>query len=197
MDRFRNTRQPDWDWWGKLWPTPALTLRQLGFASGDSVVEIGCGNGYFAVPAARIVEPAPVYALDIDESLLEELDRLAEHQEIDNLVPIYGDARSLPEHVPGPVDVGLIANTFHGIEEPEPFVEAAVAALTDNGQFVVVNWQDRPRETTTLAGEARGPPTVRRLSPGETRARVESAADLTLSRRVDLPPYHYGLVFER
>lgn len=90
MDRFRNTGQPDWDWWGRVWPTPGATLRQLGLVPGDRVVEIGSGNGYFALPAARIADPATVYAVDVDRSLLAELDALATEQGIDNITAIKG-----------------------------------------------------------------------------------------------------------
>lgn len=197
MDRFQNTRQPDWDWWGKLWPTPGETLRRLGLSAGNSVVEIGSGNGYFALPAARIVNPAPVYAVDLDSELLEELERLADQQDVENVVPVHGDARSLTDHVPDPVDVGLLANAFHGIEDPVAVVEEVVSALTEDGRFIVVNWRDLPRETTTVAGEPRGPPTDLRVSPDETREIVEGTADVTLARRIELPPYHYGLTFER
>lgn len=197
MDRFRNTKQPDWDWWGKLWPTPGDTLRRLGLSTGTSLVAVGSGNGYFALPAARITDPAPVYALDVDGSLLEELDRIADQQAIENVVPVEGDARSLAHHLPEPVEVCLIANTFHGIEQPTPFVEAVVDALVEDGEFVVVNWLDRPSETTTVAGQPRGPPTERRLAPEATRHLVEDAADFTLAREFELPPYHYALVFGR
>lgn len=197
MDRFQNTGQPDWDWWGRLWPTPGATLRQLGLSTGDRLVEIGCGNGYFVLPAARIVAPAPVYAIDLDTGVLDELEHLADHQEIGNVVPVHGDARSLAAHVPDPVDVALIANTFHGVENPVPFVDDVVRVLDEDGRFVVVNWWDRPRETTTVAGEPRGPPTDLRLSATETREIVETAADLTLAQQVELPPYHYALVFDR
>ncbi|QZX98241.1 class I SAM-dependent methyltransferase [Halobaculum rubrum] len=197
MDRFRNTGQPDWDWWGRLWPTPGETLRDLGVASGDSLAEIGSGNGYFALPAARIVDPATVYALDVDEALLAELSTLADRAGIANVEPIHGDARRLHEHLPGPVDVCLLANAFHGIAEPDPFVEAVADALAPGGRFVVVNWMDRPREETTVAGEPRGPPTELRLSPAETERRIAGASDFRTARRVDLPPYHYALVLER
>lgn len=197
MDRFQNTRQPDWDWWGKLWPTPSETLRQLGLSTGDALVEIGSGNGYFTLPAARIVDPEPVYALDLDASLLEELDHLAEQQKIDTIVPVHGDARSLADHMPGTVDVGLIANTFHGIETPATFVEEVIAVLTEDGRVIIVNWRDLPRETTTVAGEPRGPPTDLRISPAETREIVEGAADVSLAQEIELPPYHYALIFQR
>jgi SAM-dependent methyltransferase len=197
MDRFQNTRQPDWDWWGKLWPAPGETLRELGLSAGASVAEIGSGNGYFALPAARIADPARVYALDVDESLLDELAEVADLQGIDNVVPVHGDARSLTEHLPATVDVGLMANTFHGIDDPVAVVEQAAAFLASDGTFVVINWRDSPRETTTVAGQPRGPPSDIRLSPAETKRIVENATDLSVARQTDLPPYHYALTFER
>ncbi|WP_084383911.1 class I SAM-dependent methyltransferase [Halalkalicoccus paucihalophilus] len=168
MDRFQNTRQPDWEWWSRLWPTPGATLRRLGIEPGTSLAEVPCGNGYFALPAARITDSGVVYALDLDEELLNELETLADQQDIENIVPIHGDARTLTEYLPEPVDTVLMANTFHGIEDKEPFVQQAFEARHSDGRFIIVNWLDLPRETTTVTGEPRGPPTDLRLSPTET-----------------------------
>jgi ubiquinone/menaquinone biosynthesis C-methylase UbiE len=157
---------------------------------------VGSGNGYFALPAARITDPAPVYALDVDEGLLADLDDIVAEQGIGNVETVRGDARSLTDHLPGVVDIVLIANTFHGVEATDTLVAEASDALAPGGQFVVVNWEDRPRETTTVAGEPRGPPTALRLSPEATERAVRDAAAFDLRRRVDLPPFHYALVFE-
>ncbi|MFW6000094.1 MAG: class I SAM-dependent methyltransferase [Halorubrum sp.] len=197
MERFQNTGQPDWDWWGKLWPTPGATLRDLGLGAGQSVAEVGCGSGYFALPAARIVEPAPVYAVDLDEALLDELESLAERQAIENVVPVHGDARDPGELLPEPVDALVVANTFHGVEGRAAFVERAFEAVEPGGTLIVVNWNVRPREATTVGDEPRGPPTELRMTPEETEAVVTGSAAFELDRRVDLPPYHYALVFRR
>lgn len=197
MDRFQNTRQPDWEWWSRLWPTPGATLRRLGIEPGTSLAEVPCGNGYFALPAARITDSGVVYALDLDEALLEELRTLADQQGIENIVPIHGDARTLTEHLPEPVDTVLIANTFHGVEDKEAFVQQAFEALHSDGRFIIINWLDLPRETTTIAGEPRGPPTDLRLSPTETESIVREASNCRLVEHVELPPYHYALVFRR
>lgn len=197
MERFQNTKPPDLDWWARLWPTPGATLRRLGVARGESLVEVGSGDGYFALPAARIVDPATVYALDIDEGLLADLETWADQQGIENVTPVHGDARELAANLPERVEFALVANTFHGVEVPAALVGQAYDALQPGGRLAVVNWHDRPREETAVDGVARGPPTDLRLSPEAMTDIVVDATDFRLERHVDLPPHHYGIVFER
>jgi len=197
MDRFQNTGQPDWDWWGRLWPAPGETLREVGVEPGDTLAEIGSGNGYFALPAARITAPATVYAVDIDSSLLAELSHLADLQSVENIETIDCDARTLSERLPEPVDTVMVANIFHGIDDPTSFVREAFDSLRPDGRLVIFNWYDTPRETTRIDGEPRGPPTELRMTPEETQQCVLDAADVTLERTIELPPYHYAMVFER
>lgn len=197
MKRFQNTGQPDWDWWGKLWPTPGATLRTLGIFAGESVAEVGSGSGYFALPAARIVEPAPVYALDLDDELLAGLEQHADQQHIENVVPLHGDARDLAAVLPTRVDTVLIANTFHGVDDQQGIIEQAAEALEPGGRLTIINWHDTPRETTTVGAEPRGPPTALRMTPDQTRDSVLSVSAFEPVREIDLPPYHYALVFER
>lgn len=191
MDRFRNTRQPDWEWWGELWPNPQRVLQKLGIEADEALADIGSGNGYFTLPAAELVVPAPVYAVDIDTELLAELSENAEQAGLSNIQCIDGDARELESLLPELVDVVLIANTFHGVEEPAMFAQQAYQSLTLDGRLIVVNWHNRPKEETPVAGKPRGPPTELRLPPEQTENQL-SPAPFTTTRLVDLPPYHYA-----
>jgi|GEM_PF-6258486 len=64
------------------------------------------------------------------------------------------------------------------------------------GHFAIVNWHQRPREETVILGEPRGPKTELRLVPEQTTEAVAKSG-LRLANLVEIPPYHYGAVFER
>ena len=169
MDLFRNTAQPDEDWWATLWPDPADTLRRLGI-DGGTLADVACGDGYFTVPAADLVDR--VYAVDLDADLLGDLEDRARAAAVENVDPIQGDARTLPSLLPEPVETVLFANTFHGVDDGTAFAETVRGALTDDGRFVVVNWHDRPPQgyhrSWRTPRPARGPPHVA-VSDGRRR----------------------------
>ncbi|WP_129114221.1 class I SAM-dependent methyltransferase [Halegenticoccus tardaugens] len=194
MARFRNTGQPDWDWWRELWGDPGETLRAVGADEAGSLVDVGCGDGYFTIRAAERCD-GPVYGVDLDGDLLADLRARAADAGVD-VIAIRGDARDLPDLLPTTVDVALFANAFHGVDDKVEFAGGVRDALVDGGRFAVVNWRPLPREETVVGGEPRGPPTELRLTPTETREAVE-AAGFDHVEIVDLPPYHYGAVFER
>jgi ubiquinone/menaquinone biosynthesis C-methylase UbiE len=195
MSRFQNTRQPDWEWWEELWSNPTDMLQSCGISPGQSVADIGSGNGYFTLPAGKLVDDTPVYAIDVDKELLVELSTTAQTQGLTNINAIHADARNLTDVLPEPVDVVLIANTFHGVEDKVGFTKQVYQSLRPNGRFIIVNWRNLPKEETTVAGTARGPPKELRMSAIETREIIAEIFDDI--QEVDLPPYHYALIGER
>jgi SAM-dependent methyltransferase len=98
--------------------------------------------------------------------------------------------------VPEPADFVFMANAFHGVPDRPRLARAVREALKPAGRFAIVNWHRRPREETTVLGEPRGPKTELRLSSAQTVEAVE-AGGLRLVEIVEIPPYHYGAVFER
>jgi 2-polyprenyl-3-methyl-5-hydroxy-6-metoxy-1,4-benzoquinol methylase len=192
---FPATSMPDRDWWAALWPDPASLLLSLGVSPGMTVLDLCCGDGYFTAPLAKIVD-GRVYALDLDPKMIELARLEASRQGVSVLKWITADARDIEQLIPEQVDFVLIANTFHGVPDQAGLVRAVAKTLKRRGLFAVVNWHQLPREQTTVLGQPRGPKTDMRMPPEAVEVVVEPVG-FGFGRTVDLPPYHYGVVFER
>jgi ubiquinone/menaquinone biosynthesis C-methylase UbiE len=190
---FQGTEMPTAGWWEALWPDPAGVLAAVGLEPGMEVIDVCCGDGWFTLPIAKLAHR--VVAIDIDPDLLEVArHRLAENG-VTNCDFVAGDAYALAELVPRPVDFIYMANAFHGVPDQPRLARAVRDTLKPGGRFAIVNWHRRPREETVILGEPRGPMTELRLSPEQTAKAVEPSG-LKLARLVEIPPYHYGAVFE-
>jgi len=191
---FPATVMPDRDWWHALWPDPDGVISALGIEPGMTVVDLGCGDGYFTSAIARQVAPGRVVGFDLDPEMLEQAQAAWEGPP--NCDWLLGDAMELSRLLDAPADYVLIANTFHGAPDKTGLAREVAAALKPTRRFAIVNWHSRPREETTVLGQPRGPSTELRMSPEQTRSVVEPAG-FSLGTVVELPPYHYGAVFVR
>jgi SAM-dependent methyltransferase len=191
---FKGTEMPTAGWWEALWPDPAAVVARVGIAGGMHVVDLCAGDGWFTSPIAKAA--ARVTAVDIDDKLLDVArSRLAEAG-IANCAFVAGDAYDIAGLVARPADFVFMANAFHGVPEKTRLARAVARTLVPHGRFAIVNWHACPREQTTILGEPRGPATELRMPPEATRAVVEPAG-FRLREMVELPPYHYGAVFEK
>lgn len=189
---FPATGMPDRNWWHALWPDPDGVVRTLRIEPGMTVVDLGCGYGYFTAAIARQVGSGHVVGFDLDSVMLEQAQ--AACGGMANCDWLLGDAMEMSRLLGVPADYVLIANTFHGVPDKTALAREAAAALKPDGHFAIVNWYPLPREETTILGQPRGPGTELRMSPEQTRAVVEPAG-FELEALVELPPYHYGAIF--
>jgi SAM-dependent methyltransferase len=190
---FQGTEMPTAGWWEALWPDPAGVLAAVGLRHGMDVIDLCSGDGWFTLQIAKVARH--VSAIDIDPHLLE----VARHRLVESGVTncdfIVGDAYEVAKLTTA-VDFVFMANAFHGVPDRSRLAYAVEIALKANGFFAIVNWHKRPREETPILGEPRGPKTELRMSPEETRKFVEGHG-LKFINTVEIPPYHYGVVFRR
>jgi SAM-dependent methyltransferase len=114
---------------------------------------------------------------------------------ITNCAFIAGDAYNIAK-LAAPADFVFMANAFHGVPDRSRLAQAVGSALKADGYFAIVNWHKRPREETPILGEPRGPKTELRMSPEETIKSV-TGRGLKFIKVVEIPPYHYGVMFQR
>jgi ubiquinone/menaquinone biosynthesis C-methylase UbiE len=189
---FEATEMPSAAWWEALWPDPAAVLGAVGLIPGTEVIDLCSGDGWFTLPIAKIARH--VTAIDIDSNMLEAARHRLCQNGISNCDFVAGDAYELGNLAPRPADFVFMANAFHGVPDQSRLARAVRDALKPNGHFAIVNWHQRPREDTVVMGDPRGPRSQLRLSPKQTVEAVE-AGGMMLDRIVELPPYHYGAVF--
>jgi len=76
-----------------LFRNPYEVLDAAGLKAGQKVLEVGCGPGFFSIPAARIVgENGTVHALDISPFAIERVQQKIEKEGVTNVKTILADA---------------------------------------------------------------------------------------------------------
>ena len=76
-----------------LFRNPYKVLKAAGVRPGQKVLEVGCGPGFFTIPASKIVgEKGSVYALDINPLAVKRVQQKIEKEGAANVKTILADA---------------------------------------------------------------------------------------------------------
>jgi len=116
------------------------TVAKLGIKPGDMVADIGAGSGVFTLPLSPKVKPSgKVYAVDLDEKLLEHIMETATEQGIVNIVPVKGDFDDplLPDNI----DLAFINDVLHHIEHRAEYLKNLAAYLKPGGRIAVIDFK--------------------------------------------------------
>ena len=91
-------------------------LRDLGLKKGQTILDFGCGEGHYTIPAAKIVgNEGKVYALDKDKDTLAQLIKMVKSKKLKNIVPI----NILDGLKNDTVDVVLFYDVLHYMDSEE------------------------------------------------------------------------------
>jgi ubiquinone/menaquinone biosynthesis C-methylase UbiE len=72
---------------------PYKLLKGAGLKEGHKVLEVGCGPGFFTIPASRIVgDEGRVYAVDIHPRAIARVKEKIEKEALKNLTPMCSNA---------------------------------------------------------------------------------------------------------
>jgi ubiquinone/menaquinone biosynthesis C-methylase UbiE len=113
-------------------------VKDLGITRGLKVLDLGCGDGTTALPAARL--GADVLGVDIARNLVDAGNKLAKAERLTNCKFQEGDATNLHELKDRSFD--LVMSFFGAMFAPKPFdVAKEMARVTrPGGRIVMGNW---------------------------------------------------------
>lgn len=126
---------------------PARTLGPF-VRPGDTVLDIGCGPGFFTIPLARLVgETGRVVAVDIQSGMLDRTRRRAEKAGLAARIRLVkADETGL--HLEGAADLALVFWMAHEVEDLDRLFAEILAALRPDGRLLLVE----PRVHVTAVG---------------------------------------------
>ena len=148
------------------WQKPHEVIRALKLAPDAAVADLGAGTGYF-------VEPG----------MVKYLGARAKKENLANLKPVAGSAAD--PRLPAKVDLVLLVDVYHHIEQRERYVRALAASLKPGGRVAVIDFRmDSPS----------GPPKSARVAPERVKAEL-AGAGYALAEEHAFLPRQYFLVF--
>lgn len=164
-----------------------MLLEALAVEPGQTICDMGCGNGFYTLELARRVGPrGRVYAVDIQPEMLRMLAERAAAAGLDNIRPLLGTPVD-PRLPAGAVDMVLCVDVYHEFSHPEEMLARIRASLKPDGRLVLAEFR----------GEDPAVPIkpLHKMTKRQMRAELEPAG-FAVDREFDRLPWQH-LVFFR
>jgi ubiquinone/menaquinone biosynthesis C-methylase UbiE len=166
----------------RTWYNPEAILRDL--QSGMVFMDIGCGDGFFSILAAKKVGAnGKVYAVDTDASAIERLKQKAKTEGLKNITAKAGKAEDTV-FCNQCADFVFYSMDLHDFNDPAKVLQNAKKMIKPNGRLIDLDWKkiDMPF----------GPPIAIRFNE-EHAAGLMRSAGFILTDIKDAGSYHYVL----
>lgn len=187
--KYRESGMPNEQLWDTFF-NPQLILSQMDVdKSINNLIDIGCGYGTFLIPAASLVN-GTVIGIDIESEMIEDCKKKVHEQNVKNIELICGDISTenvinTLEKYKGAIDYISLFNILH-CEQPLELLKNVYNAVDKNGKTGVIHWK--------YENTPRGPSMEIRPTP-EAIIGWATKTGFSLEKYIELPPYHFGLVF--
>jgi ubiquinone/menaquinone biosynthesis C-methylase UbiE len=139
-------------------PHPFITRARLKEAlaptSGETVLEIGPGTGYYSLDVAQWIAPGTLHVFDLQQEMLDHTMRRAGEKGIDNITPRQGDARQLP-YDDATFDAAYLVTVLGEIPDQQKALSELKRVLKPGGRLVVGELFGDPHMVSIKALEER------------------------------------------
>ncbi|MRI02214.1 methyltransferase domain-containing protein [Kriegella sp. EG-1] len=162
-------------------------LGNLNIEADGTIADIGAGSGYHVFQMAPITTSGLIYAVDIQDEMLAELERIKENGYHKNIKIIKGSESSvnLPEKS---VTKVLLVDVYHEFDYPFEMITSIKKALHVDGKIYLIEYR----------GEDENVPIKKLHKMTEKQAVKEmKAAGMILEKNIDNLPWQHCMVFVR
>ena len=121
--------------------SPEQLFSKIPLQQSGNVLDFGAGTGYFSLPLAK-KGMGKVYAMDIDQSMLDIIGAKAAEEHITNIVPLHAgnDGIPLPD---ASIDLVIASLVLHEINPLAPTLDAISKVLKKDGFLVCIELEPK------------------------------------------------------
>jgi len=106
-------------------------------SKGMTVLDYGCGNGYFSIPLSKMVDySGKVFAVDIQKEMLDKLTVRLQALNISNITAIQRGSEKL--NLPELVDFAIAVYVVHEIPDQTGFFREIFELLNPDGKLLIM-----------------------------------------------------------
>ena len=169
---------------------PSLVVAQTGLMAGQAVADLGCGNGFYVLPAAQMVGgEGTVFAVDVVENKLAATVSIANQFGYKNVRVVKADlSKPLLDLEENTCDLVMVGNILHEIDHKEALIKNIYRILKQGGRVMAVEWKRTPTPF--------GPPMERRIDQQALEIMLMQAG-LRKIKELQADGYHYAVLFEK
>lgn len=166
----------------------SLLVEALKVQPGEAVADIGAGTGYLTRRIApKILPKGKVYAVEIQQEMLDLLTNKLTGLGITNVAPVLGTVTD-PKLPPNSMDTIVMVDVYHEFDFPYEMTETMCRALKPGGRLVFVEFR----------GEDENVPIKRVHKMTEAQVKKEMAPHpLTWKETISVLPWQHIIVFTR
>lgn len=122
----------------ETWQPPVKIIDSLGVKPGMIIGEIGVGQGYFTFPLAkRLGEKGKLYANDISENILNEIQSRSKKEKLNNIITILGETED-PLFPTEKFDIIIMVYVLHCLEKPLEFMGNVKKYMKPDTKLVII-----------------------------------------------------------
>ena len=159
---------------------PDRVIAALMLPEDAIVADLGSGPGVFTVPLAKVLTRGVVYAVDVEPQQLDALRQRLIEEDLHNVVPVLASF-STPHLPPARLNLVLLVDTYHHIEDRIAYFRRLRAVLRPGGRIAIIEYK--------VGEQAAGPPVEARLAEGLRQEELQTAG-FSLLRVFDIHEHH-------
>ncbi len=166
---------------------PSKAIALLDLKPNAVIADIGAGSGYYSFRIAKKYPSSKVFAVDIQQEMLNYVSRKAAAEKVTNVTPHLGSIKSI-QMPPETIDAALFVDAYHEFSHPYEMMTSIFDALRPGGIVYLLEYRAEDPKVPIKP--------LHKMSEAQAKSEMEFVGFQWVETKSQLPWQHF-LVFKK